>query len=45
MAGGLPGGPVVNTLPSNVRSILGQGTEISHVSQPKKSKHKTKAIL
>ena len=45
MAGGFPGGPVVNTSLYNARSILGQGTEISHVSQPKKSKHKTKAIL
>ena len=44
--GDLPGGLVVKILPSNARNvglILGQGTKISHDSQPKKKEHKQKA--
>ena len=40
--------PVVRTSPSNARavgSILGWGTKIPHASWPRKSKHKTAAIL
>ena len=43
-----PGGPVVETSPSNaggVGSIPGWGTKIPHASRPKKPKHKTEAIL
>ena len=46
--GGFPCGPVVKTLPSStvgVGSIPGQGTEIPHALQPKKTKHKTEAVL
>ena len=48
MAKTIPGGPVVKTLPSNaggVGMIPGQGTEIPHALQPKKTKHKTEAVL
>jgi len=43
-----PGGPVVNTLFSSARgvgSIPGQGAMIPHDLGPKKTKHKTEAIL
>ena len=43
-----PGGPVVRTSPSNVGgagSIPGWGAKTSHVSRPKKTKHKTEAII
>ena len=41
-------GPVVGTSPSEARGaglIPSQGTKSPHSSQPKKPKHKTKAIL
>ena len=43
-----PGGPVVETSPSNAGgagSIPGRGAKISHALRPKKPKHKTEAIL
>ena len=43
-----PGGPVVKISSSNAEdtgSIPGQGAMIPYASQPKKSKHKTEAIL
>ena len=43
-----PAGPVVKNLPSNAGEaglIPGQGTKIPHASGPKKTKHKTEAIL
>ena len=43
-----PGGPVVETLPSNGRGVgstAGQEAKIPHASRPKKTKHKTEAIL
>ena len=44
---GLPGGPVVKTLPSNaggVGSILGQEAKIPHAAWPKKPKLVTETI-
>ena len=43
-----PGGPGVETSPSNVGGaglIPGQGVKIPHTSWPKKTKHKTEAIV
>ena len=43
---GFPGGPVVNTLPSNARgmgSIPGWGAKIPHVLWPKKQNIKQKS--
>ena len=43
-----PGGPWVKTLPSNAKDsgwIPGWGTKIPPASGPKKTKHKTEAIL
>ena len=43
-----PGSPGIKTLPSNpgtVGLIPGQGAKIPHASWPKKTEHKTKAIL
>ena len=43
-----PGGPVVKSLPSNRKgagSIPGLGAGILHASWPRKTKHKTAAVL
>ena len=43
-----PGGPGVETSPSNAGGaglIPGQGVKIPHTSWPKKTKHKTEAIV
>ena len=43
-----PGGPVVNSLPSDVGGgglIPGPGGKIPHASRPKNPKHKTESIL
>ena len=46
--GNFPGGPVVETSPSNAGgsgTISGWGSKIPHASQEKKKKHNTEAIL
>ena len=43
-----PGGPLVKTSPFNAGGsglIPGQGAMIPHASGPKKTKHKTEAVL
>ena len=48
LGGGFPGGPVVETSPSNSGSaseISGQGSKIPHSSGPKTQKRKAEAIL